>query len=220
MRKLLVLVVLAVAFSAVASADPILCTDASLTNLQALINQSQAGGCYVQDKLFTNWSYSGTTAATNVGFNVIFSAAIPGIDVHGFSFTPKDDVGLPSIWTADFSLGYTISVIQPSVMTIIGVTDQMMLGPTANSSTTSWTHSNGYNFNLSQGGSTTGSSLFPGVTSVDSLAVVTIPGGTGSYVVSLEEDFTQISTPEPMTFVLIGTGLVGLGLIRRRVRKS
>ena len=220
MRKLMFFVVLVLAFSAAASAAPILCTDASLTNLQTLMNTNTAGGCYVQDKLFTNWSYvplAGGTAATNVGFNVIFSGAIPGIDVHGFTFTPKDDVGLPSIWTTGFTLSYTISVIQPSIMVMAGVTDQMMLGSTANGTTVAWTHSNGVNFNLSQG-STTGSTMFPGVTSIDSLATVTIPGG--SYLVSLEEDYTQIATPEPMTFVLIGSGLVGLGLIRRRTRKS
>jgi hypothetical protein len=35
---------------------------------------------------------------------------------------------------------------------------------------------------------------------------------------SYEQDFVQSSIPEPVSFILIGTGLLGLGLLRRRAR--
>lgn len=217
MRKLAVLLVLAVAFSAAASAAPIYCGTVANT-MTALIATNETGGCFVQDKLFTNWSYSsveGGTGSNFVGFNIIFSV-LPTLDIHGFSFAPVDGV-----WTKGFSLGYTISVIPGNQMTIIGATDQFMLGPLpTNSSTGVSTKSNlVLPFNMAWPNQTV-SALFDGVTSINSSTVVTIPGGINDFVASVEEDYTQRAIPEPMTFVLIGTGLVALGLIRRKARKS
>jgi hypothetical protein len=216
MRKLAVLLVLAVAFSAVASAAPIYCGTVANT-MTALIATNATGGCFVQDKLFTNFSYStveGGTGSNFVGFNVIYTP-LPTIDIHGFSFAPVDGV-----WTKGFTLGYTISVIPGNAMAIVGAADQMMLGPdSSNTSTAVSTKSNGPIFNMSFPAQTV-SAMFAGVSSIDSMTVVTIPGGINDFVVSIEEDYTQRAIPEPMTFVLIGTGLVALGLIRRKARKS
>jgi hypothetical protein len=41
----------------------------------------------------------------------------------------------------------------------------------------------------------------------------------GDELSSFSQSF-HTGVPEPMTFVLIGTGLVGIGWIRRRTRKS
>lgn len=228
MRKMLVLVIVALAFCTAASAAAVLCAgtvDNPMTSVAALIGTNATGGCYSQDKLFTNWSYTttgtGSTPAANVGFNVILSN-LPGIDIHGFSFAPTDNV-----WTAGFTLGYTISVVPPSSYSIVGATNQTMQGPLVNPATAITTLSNGVIFSLKQG-TQTQSSLFTPVTSLTSSTVVNIPvdplnPAINSYVASLEQDYVQqvqSALAEPMTSVLIGTGLVGLGLLRRRARKS
>ena len=52
---------------------------------------------------------------------------------------------------------------------------------------------------------------------VHTSSVAVIPEGKN--LLSYEQDWVEGSTvPEPMSFVLIGTGLLGLGLLRRRVR--
>ena len=215
MRKILVLALLALMFSTAASAVAIvtpLCV-----NSMTLANLIGTGGCYVQDKLFSNWSYSGGGAVTdaNVGINVIFSP-VSGIDIHGFTFTPTGGV-----WVEGFTLGYTISVLPASDFSITGATDQFMLGPLSNASLARSLKDGGTvaTFNLSQG-VTTQSATFPGVKSLTSLTTVTIPEGALNFVASLEEDYVQMVIPEPVTMILIGSGLLGLGFIRRRAKKG
>jgi len=221
MRKLLVLVISALVFSAAASAAP-LCV-----NTMTLATLIGTEGCEVQDKLFSNWSYTGGGAvhAENVGINVIFGTPVSGIDIHGFTFAPTPaGSGLGGVWVADFTIGYTISVLPWSSFYVVGATDQMMLGPLANASLArSLKGPDGTiaTFNLSQAGVLTQSATFSGVKSLESSTTVTIPtGGAANFVSSIEEDYVQANIPEPMTFGLIGTGLLALGFIRKRTRKS
>lgn len=221
MRKLMVLVISALVISAAASAAP-LCV-----NTMTLATLIGTDGCQVQDKLFNNWSYSGggNVAAANVGINVIFGTPVSGIDIHGFTFAPTPSgPGLGGVWVADFTIGYTISVLPESSFYIVGATDQFMLGPLSNVSIARSLKGPGgtiATLNLNQANPTQ-SVMFTGVKSLQSLTTVTVPPGSGlNFVASLEEDYIQSNAiPEPMTFGLIGTGLLALGLIRRRARKS
>ncbi len=190
------------------SAAPINCNN--LTTLQQYIDQSAQGGCVVQDKLFTDFTYTGggTETASNVSVTATLSM-IPGIDIHGFTFVPAQ------VWTTGFTVGYTVSVLEPTTNAITAALDQINLGPVLNGTTAVSTKSNGQVYNLSQSNLTV-ATVFPAVTAITSSTAVTIP--TGSFLISLEEQYTQTlgQVPEPATFALIAGGLIGLRFLRRR----
>jgi hypothetical protein len=197
-------------FTGVLAALPVDCT--SLTNLQQYLNQSALGGCIVQDKLFTNFTYTGGGAETASKVNVLATLSVlPDIDVHGFTFTPA------SVWTTGFTLGYTISVHPPSAgVAIFAVSDQINLGPLVNATTAVSTKSNGVVFNLSQANSTL-SATFADVASLSSSTRVTIP--RNGYLISLGEQYVEMQIPEPVTWSVAGLGLLGL-LGFRRIRRA
>lgn len=207
MRKcLLCLLLLLVVAGAQLSATPVLCT--TLATLQDYLNANAGGGCYVQDKLFSNFNYSGGgVSAGNVQVTATLSL-LPGIDIHGFTFVPN------TVWTSNFALGYDISVIPPSNKAITAALDQFNVGPGANAATLTSAKSNGITFNLTSG-SATQSATFPAVTTLHSAATATIPAN--AFIISLEEQYQQeVVIAEPMTFLMIGTGLASLGFLRRR----
>jgi len=221
MKRVLLALVVTVLFAGMASALP---QCVSTDTLAIIIAQ---GGCEKQDKIFTNWSYTGggTVTAADVGVNVIFATPASGIDTHGFTFTANDPA--TGVWTTSFTLGYTISVIQPSTFLITGAGDQLFFGsvlPVPNNTSAVITKTPGPTFNLNFT-TQTGAATFAGVQSLTSLAVVTIPVSgptTGlNFLASLEQSYTQTDTgivPEPATTSLIGGALIGLGFLLRKRR--
>jgi hypothetical protein len=191
------------------SATPVDCS--SLSNFQQYLDQSALGGCFVQDKLFTDFTYTGGGTETASAVKVTATlAVIPGIDIHGFTFVPDQ------VWSSSFSLGYTISVMTPgSGVNIVAALDQINLGPLGNATTAISTKGNGAVYNLDMS-TLTQSSGFAPVSSLSSFTQVTVP--TGAFLISLEEQYTQTveSVPEPGTLLMITGGLLGLGFFRRR----
>ena len=186
----------------------------SLTTFQDYIDQSAEGGCFVQDKLFSNFDYTGggVVTASNVSVGIVFSPA-PGQDIHGFIFSP---LGAP-VWTADFSFGYTIAVDPPNPMVnITGAKLQSNLGILANPASAVSTKGNGL-VQTAVFGDETAIDTFAGVQSLTSSTAVTMNGG---FLISLEENYTQTLTgvPEPGTSLLFtgGLGLLLLGRLARR----
>jgi len=184
--------------------------------MQDYISQSASGGCFVQDKLFTDFSYTGGGGLTPslVKVDTIFSA-LPGQDIHGFLVSPVQ--GQP-VWTVGFGLGYTIAVSPPVPGVLINSAKlQLNLGNLPpNPATGVSTKSNGAIQSVSFGDESE-TDIFAGVTSLTSSTNVSIPAG--GFVASLEETYTQqvqVVVPEAGTSFLIGGGFLALALIRRR----
>jgi len=174
--------------SGVAHAVPIDCT--TMTTLAQYITQSADGGCFVQDKLYTGFSYSGGGAVTaaNVNVKVVFSGTPTGpMDVHGFVLTTAV---LSPVWTVGFAWGYTISISPPSPSVIINSAkiqgDFGNLVPNPASATT--TKSTGLGQTVSLGSETDIDSV-ASVASITSSTTVTIP--PGGFLISLDETYTQ-----------------------------
>lgn len=221
MRKLAIFVVLALAFSAVASATvfdcPLVTTLATLTTTFGPTSGNQ---CQSQDKLFSNFFYQAVGSdpiASNVTASLRFQT-VGDIDVHGWGFQPTN------AWTQGFLLSYDIFVIggSSSKTYIYQSKDQMFTVPSNNLST-AMDYQVGvtpYPLSMTSGSETVYSTIY-NLQTIHTATTATIVGTSNmnSYEQSWFEN-TGSGVPEPMSFVLIGSGLVGLGLMRRRTRKS
>jgi hypothetical protein len=210
--KKLMLLILVVCVSASVLSAAVQCTTLSGGTLQGLIT---AGSCDSQDKTFSNFTYTGSLAANLINVTLIFDQIGSTTDEHGWNFAP-----IAVTWNSGFTLGYTISVLagNPGVL-IFQSKDQINTGSIPNSIVVTDTQTVGtMTMNGAAVGNETKEITYPGVVSINTSTVAVIPAGNGMQ--SYEQDwFENTAAPEPVSLLLVGAGLLGLGFVQRRRRK-
>ena len=214
-KKALISMALILMLASSASAVPVNCM--TLNTVADYVTQNAGGGCFVQDKLFTNFSYTGggTVGAGLVGVDVVFSV-LPTQDIHGFILNPAAG----AVWNTSFTFGYTIAVNPPNpAINITGAELQINLNITARNPTTAVSTKGNGQVESTSSVLLTDTDLFAGVQSLTSSTVVTIP--TGGFLISLEEDYIETINriSEPATIIVLGSGLLGM-VAWSRLRRS
>ncbi len=231
MKRLLLLSAILMVAAAVASAAPIQCFTAN--TLQDLVAD---GSCASQGLIFSGFSFTSLGSGSSHLLASQVAVSLTQVTPPGpfgdnwvFSVVPYF-VGTNRVTTfmAGFDLSYTVSVASPNpagVVSLIQSTDLLNTGSTANldiatDTQTSLTPAQIITL-ITKGCATCGeaSSSLYALTSFKTSTVVTIPTVGGRPVSTFEQDFAS-TVPEPVTFLLIGSGLIGLAFLRRRSPKS
>lgn len=220
MNKPLIVLVLLAAVGGVALAAPVDCQFRRPSLQQLISDPLYADGCYVQDKLFSNFGYvqgggaNPTAAQVRTTFGLTLGPNPPAGDLHEVRFT---SIGLS--WTLPFTITYNVGLYLPPPNTVIveGFLDVNVPGadtlPTGSSTMVGANSTYIANATVPA----------PGLVAINNETALSIRldintrGQRVTQIVgALTQDVNDTVVPEPTTFGLLGGGLVLIGLVRRR----
>jgi hypothetical protein len=214
-----------------ASAAP-LCTSIGST-MDAYVAQGSIG-CTVGDKLFSNFIYGSSSRGNGVS---VPSTAVTVTPVNAGTFDPGPGLVFSANWSVpsvaavnsfvDSSIAFDVTVMNPNGTTpgppiiedgYLKLTGFAVSG-TGIVDITETISPAGIQLQVDGTGPFVSHKFFAPVSTVHVLKdlLVSVPGGTApgsASITSFEEDFSE--SPEPVGTILVGSGLLALGVWRRR----
>jgi hypothetical protein len=231
MKKLLMLALPLVVLTGISSAATVTsCTSQTTWSLATLISN---GGCQIGDKVFTNFSDSLSNAANTIAFTGPAGPVGPGLAFYQINV----NAGVNSVLQGGFTFGYTVTIDQSQVVAGYnsaltrltgGIQDNGTDGATLTKSVTGGA-------TCSAGATDSFGTVSPSPCNMNATSINVSetfaytannsnPGGAHS-ISGIGNTFTEsfsstTGVPEPMSMLLLGTGLSALAMIgRKRVKR-
>ena len=202
-----------------AYATPAACISESMDNYLVL----PGGSCTINGLTFNGWSYASATVAAN--HVLVTPVTTPGLE--GFNFNASWAATTPND-SEDSTIGFTASGASFTDLHLF------LLGSATGTGTANVTETYCFNHavNGCPAGPTNGGQIsvtnpppnFSDIVFMSPQASISVlkdigvsAGPNGSATISqVTNQFSN--SPEPLSFVLLGTGLLGLGLLRKRIK--
>jgi len=217
------------------NAATIPCVNGTYANLLAT---NTSGGCSIDDKLFTNFLFNGTSSGnpaptpltssqvavntvnngnSDIGFQFVFSLAAGGQQTNDIllQYTVSTLSGLPKITSEHLSETGNFTTTGSAV-----VDETLCIGGAFSGGSCAGTTAALHTFSNSAGSKITDSINFAPVSMVGVRKDINTSGGVSGFATISGVANTVDQVPEPITMLLMGTGLLFAGIFSRRSKKA